>query len=383
MYDVIVIGSGVAGSAAAYKLAEAGKNILVLEKELLPRYKTCGGGVISKVGELLPYKIDPVVECKLYKSDIYDHANNLHFLIERDIPIINMTMREEFDYFMLSKAVSIGTEIKADKEVIDVIGKQEYVEVITPSENFRSKFVIAADGATGITTRKLGIQTKVKRIPAIEHEVIIEQNQLEKLNKTARFDFGLVPNGYAWVFPKKEHLSIGLLTMNKPGINLHQYLKKYYVILGITKVISEERHGYVIPLYSKLNKFVYGRIIIAGDTAGLSDPITAEGISYAITSGIHAASAIINGQGNKKGVGRIYEAEIQKTLNELKYARYLAFFIYKSSVLRSFVFKMYGEKLSNLMTDVITGKVKYSELLKNPVNYLKLFKLPAFSRNPR
>ncbi|MCG6915676.1 FAD-dependent oxidoreductase, partial [bacterium BMS3Abin03] len=63
MYDVIVIGSGVAGSAAAYKLAEAGKNILVLEKELLPRYKTCGGGVISKVGELLPYKIDPVVEC--------------------------------------------------------------------------------------------------------------------------------------------------------------------------------------------------------------------------------------------------------------------------------------------------------------------------------
>ena len=171
--------------------------------------------------------------------------------------------------------------------------------------------------------------------------------------------------------------------MNKPGINLHHYLKEYYKVLGIIKIIREEKHGYVIPLHSKLQKFVYGRILISGDTASLADPITAEGISYAITSGIYAASAIINGQGNKGQVSRIYESDVQKTLNELKYARYLAFFIYKSSALRSFVFKMYGKKLSNLMTDVITGKVKYSELLKNPVNYLKLFKLPAFSRNPR
>ena len=137
MYDVIIIGSGVAGSTAAYKLAEAGNNVLVLEKESLPRYKTCGGGIISKVNELLPYKIDSVVECSLFSSDIYDHKNHLHFVIDRDIPIINMTMRATLDYFMLNKAESIGAEIKTGKEVIDIIGKEEYVEVITPSENFR------------------------------------------------------------------------------------------------------------------------------------------------------------------------------------------------------------------------------------------------------
>lgn len=383
MYDVIIIGGGVAGSSAAYRLAKAGIKVLVMEKEALPRYKTCGGGVISKVSELLPYKIYPVVECKLFNADIYDHVNNLHFIIKRDEPIINMTMRESLDYYMLKKAEDAGAEIKDADEVIDINGRNELVEVITRNQKYKAKFIIACDGATGLTTRKLGIHSKVKKIPAIEHEVVVEQDQFGKLSKTARFDFGLVPNGYAWVFPKKEHLSIGLLTMNKPEINLHHYLNKYYETLGITKILGEKKHGYLIPFHSKLKKFSYGRILLAGDAAGLADPVTAEGISYAIASGTYAANAIINGKGNMETVCRLFEFEIKKILTELKYARYLAFFIYKSPLLRSFVFKMYGEKLSNLMTDVITGKVKYSELLKNPLNYLKLFKLPVFKRNPR
>ena len=86
---------------------------------------------------------------------------------------------------------------------------------------------------------------------------------------------------------------------------------------------------------------------------------------------------------NIEKIRESYETDVKKILTELKYARYLAFFIYKSSTLRSIVFKMYGEKLSNLMTNVITGEVKYSELLKNPMNYLKLFKLHEFKRNAR
>ena len=114
--------------------------------------------------------------------------------------------------------------------------------------------------------------------------------------------------------------------------------------------------------------------MLVGDAAGLADPITAEGISYAIESGKYAAEAIIIGGDKKEIVIKIYKRNVKKIIIELKYAKILSFFIYTSPTIRSFVFKRYGKKLSELMADVITGRKKYSKLLKDPLNYLKLFK---------
>jgi flavin-dependent dehydrogenase len=83
-FDVIIIGAGVAGSSAAYDLANAGLNVLVLEKEKLPRYKTCGGGVVSRAVNLLPFDINPVVQTKISSADVFDQENKTKFLIKRD-----------------------------------------------------------------------------------------------------------------------------------------------------------------------------------------------------------------------------------------------------------------------------------------------------------
>jgi geranylgeranyl reductase family protein len=373
IYDAIIIGGGVAGTSAAYCLARGGKNVLLLEKEKLPRYKTCGGGVISRISGILPYKIDPVVEKKIYGADIFDHVNNLSFHVKRAEPIINMTMRDKLDYYMLSKATEENAIYENEIAVTDINQNGGYVEVITEKEKYNTRFVIAADGATGITVRKLGTQKNYKKIPALEHEIYVDKSQFEKYSKTARFDFGFVPVGYAWVFPKKEHLSIGLLNMNGSGKSLQKYLIEYINILGIKDIKDEKKHGYYIPFLKK-KEFTNGRILLVGDAAGFTDPITAEGISYAIESGRYAAEAIIKGGDDEESVIKSYEQNVKKIVTELKYARILAFFIYTSPTLRSFVFKRYGKKLSELMTDVITGKKKYSKLLRNPLNYLKLFK---------
>jgi geranylgeranyl reductase family protein len=373
IYDAIIIGGGVAGTSAAYFLAKGGKNVLLLEKETLPRYKTCGGGVISRISEILPYEINTAVDKRMYTADIFDHVNNLSFHVKRNEPIINMTMRENLDYFMLEKAYEENATYNSEETVTDIHQTSEYVEVVTEKEKYSAKFVIAADGASGITVRKLGMQKNIKKIPALEHEISVDNNQLDIHSRTARFDFGFVPAGYAWVFPKKEHLSIGLFTMNGLGVSPRQYLDKYINMLGIKDIKEEKKHGYYIPLYMK-KEFTNGRILLVGDAAGLTDPITGEGISYAIESGKCAAEAILKGGNDIDIVIESYQQNLKGIVTELKYAKILSFFVYSSPNLRKFVFRRYGKKISELITDVIMGRKKYSKLLKNPMNYLKLFK---------
>ena len=84
-------------------------------------------------------------------------------------------------------------------------------------------------------------------VPALECEVTLSSAEMEPLMQTARFDFGFVPAGYAWVFPKRDHLSIGVLTTKRGAANLPEYYRRYLDLLGIGKPLREEKHGYMIP----------------------------------------------------------------------------------------------------------------------------------------
>ena len=377
MYDVIIIGCGVAGTTAGYFLAQSGIKVLMIEKEKIPRYKTCGGGVISRVTKAFRFGLDNAIEREIYRADIFDQLNGLHFEIEREIPIINMTMREKLDQLILGKAIENGAELQQGTIVTDIIENKDYVEVFANGTTITSKFVIGSDGAMGITAKKVGASHSYKKVPAIESEVYVNDDTFNKFSSTARFDFGIIPHGYGWVFPKRNHLSVGVSTMKDSGRNLNNLMKNYLDYLNISNLVKEDRHGFVIPFVNKRGRFAFRRLLLVGDAAGLADPVTAEGISYAIESGKYAADSILNGNNSVEQIIKTYETSIKKILKELKCARILAYFIYGPPPLRSFVFKRYGRDLSNLMTDVITGEVKYSELLSTPKNYLKLLR-PKF-----
>ncbi len=381
-YEVVIVGSGPAGASAALGLATAGVKVAVLERASLPRHKTCGGGVVQRALRLLPLNIRAAVERDCFVAEMNLPDIGLHFETRRQDPIISMTMREKFDYLLLSAAKEAGAHIQPSCKVLDVFSQSERVELVTSTGRLSARFVIAADGAMSAVARKTSWPDNRRLIPALEYEVFVGDNLLERFSRSARFDVGVVPYGYGWVFPKKDHLSIGILTMRSDLANLNERFDPYLRFLGITSTLRMERHGALIPVTTRSGPFASGRIILTGDAAGFVDPVTCEGITFAIQSGQIAARSLIGGNMRAEAVSFAYDNEIAaKILPELNAARKLATLLYDFPKLRGIFFRLYGRGFTEAVTDIMTGDRTYRGVISNPANYFKLLNLWGHGRS--
>jgi flavin-dependent dehydrogenase len=137
-----------------------------------------------------------------------------------------------------------------------------------------------------------------------------------------------------------------------------------------------ERHGSLIPVTARSAPFAVGRILLAGDAAGFVDPVTCEGITFAIQSGQIAARSLIGGNLRAEEVGGAYDAEIAaKILPELTAARRLATLLYDHPTLRAIIVRLYGRRLCEAVTDIMTGDRTYRQIISKPANYFKLLRL--------
>ncbi len=378
IYDAIVVGSGPAGSSATLDLAGAGARVAVLEKMALPRYKTCGGGIVGRALRALAVDVGHTIERRCHRAELHVLDTNLCFRTARLDPIVSMTMRSDFDFALVSAAQTAGAEVHQACEVVGVAPARDgAVTLDTTKGPMRTRFVLAADGATSLLARKSGWQDDRQLIPALECEVSVSTRDLERFSDAARFDFGFVPAGYAWVFPKRDHLSIGVGTMRRRPINLHQLFAEYLTRIGIRDVRTIERHGYLIPIRPR-TVFARGRTLLLGDAAGLADPVTAEGISFAIQSGRLAAKALLRSGFDESAALEAYHAELgREILPELRAGRGLARLLYDSPSLRKWLFRHSGQRLSEGVTDVMMGEKTFREVLRSPVSYLRLFRPTA------
>jgi flavin-dependent dehydrogenase len=168
-------------------------------------------------------------------------------------------------------------------------------------------------------------------------------------------------------------LSIGVVSMRRGGINLNDTVGHYLRRLGVDRPLKLERHGYVIPISPRRGGFAKGRVLLAGDAAGLVDPVTGEGITAAIASGQLAAQCIVQAQGEAAPAAAAYNAAVKRQwLPELRAARKLAYFLYECPRTRNWLFRRHGQRLSRAMMQVVSGDTTYRALLASPLNYLCL-----------
>jgi geranylgeranyl reductase family protein len=375
IYDVAVIGTGPAGCSAATALARQGLTVLLLEKSALPRYKTCGGGLLRRAWQMLPSPPAALVESSFNSVVLNFHGEGLQFTATRPEPLVRMTMRADLDHYLATEAKNAGVILLDGCAVRQVSPAPDKVELTTERGVFKARFLIAADGVHSMTAKACGWLPLPQLAPAIEWELSLPSEEFARHGQIARFDFGFIDAGYAWVFPKRNHLSVGILTTRPANIHLAAKLETYLQSLGINRIDRIEKHGYVIPLEPRREPLVRGRVLLVGDAAGLVDPITAEGISHALGSGRLAAEAIGASPADVAAVGRRYQALLEKNiLADLRAGRWLAKFVYHRTRIRHWAFRCQGPRLTNFVTDVVMGERGYQAALQDPRNYLKMLR---------
>ncbi|QTE23474.1 geranylgeranyl reductase family protein [Polaribacter cellanae] len=356
-FQVAIIGSGPSGASTAFHLGKKGISTVIIEKETLPRYKTCGGGFVNRGKKDMPFDISEVIEREFFEVDSYFNNGKIHYKSGKDTPIVTMIMRDAFDNLIVEKAKEFGVTLLENHTLKNIGFKDDKAILETSQGEISADFVIAADGVLSPTAKMAGWKEETRKlIPALEYEVEVSKEDFKRLSKQVRFDIDAVPFGYAWSFPKKNHLSLGVLTTKKGKINLKEYYKKYLKSLGIKEIIKEDAHGFQIPIAPRTDGFVKNNVFLIGDAAGFAEPITAEGISNAILSGKYVADAIIESDLNKEKTEKLYIEKLNiKLLPELKSGVILSKFFYNNNAVRNYILKNHGQHFNDLMVDILHG----------------------------
>ena len=374
IWDVIVVGSGPAGAMAAYELVKAGRTVAIMEKETLPRYKTCGGGLVFRGREMLPISVQDAIEKEFDSLAVYFDQQTQPFTAQRSFPILSMVMRDQFDHLLVQEAVKLGA-VLLEGQTLKQLDFADHISLHTQDQLFHARYIVAADGVLGPTAKLAGWKETRKLIPALEYEVGVSLADFERLSKEARFDIDAIPQGYGWCFPKANHLSIGVGLFAPKKIQLRTYYQAYLQKLGIQETTFEDAHGFQIPVGARTDGFSRRGVFLTGDSAGFADPLTAEGLTNSIYSGILAGQSIARQFDQPEQAANAYQAALEeRLLPELRFSEVMARFFYFMPAARNLLMPRYGQSACEILTDVFTGQTILSQDLKKKA--LKKLKWP-------
>ncbi|NHI94737.1 MAG: NAD(P)/FAD-dependent oxidoreductase [Candidatus Lokiarchaeota archaeon] len=310
--EVLIVGAGPAGSTCATFLSSAGINCILLDKETFPRDKPCGGGLTTRIFKRFDLNNEEVVDSVVRGGHLYGPDLKSSVKVDdNNNPVGYMVLRSSFDNYLVEKAKKFGSTLIESQNITEISFLQD--KVLTKLENgeiISSKIIIGADGVLGIVAKKSGLKERWKDDElglcvfieqALDAQVIKKYNP-DNYSVHIHIEFKDL-FGYFWLFYKKHHVNIGLGCLlsekKKKKVNLKLAFLDYLKHLEETNLIpkldisSLKLRGGLVPLKKPIEQTYGNRILLLGDSAGFVNPLSGEGIYYAMSSGENAAKTII------------------------------------------------------------------------------------------
>jgi geranylgeranyl reductase family protein len=290
-WDLAVVGAGPAGASAARVAAEAGASVLLLEKSSLPRYKTCGGGLIGYSRSALPPGFDIPVRQRI---DAITFTMNGRRSRTRRHPagdLLALVDRADFDHALVKGAIAAGAVLREGAAVASVDQDADTVTLtLADGSAVRARTVVGADGSASRIARHVAVTCEQVDL-GLEAEIPVPAGVAAEWTGRILIDWGPIPGSYGWVFPKGPVLTVGVIAARGNGEATRAYYREFIARLGLDGYEPLTDSGHLTRCRTPDSPLSRGRILVAGDAAGLLEPWTREGISYALRSGALAGRA--------------------------------------------------------------------------------------------
>lgn len=345
-WDVVVVGAGPAGSSAARAAALTGVSVLLLDRAAFPRYKTCGGGLLGESLALIPDSVRRTIESHVRQTVVTERFGR-RFRLSTRHPHLALVRRSEFDAALVTAAQDAGAHFADGVSVREIIAPVDFHDperaagagdgpsgpsaarwphgaargrdgkgaagrpstvVRTTAGTVRARVVVGAEGTGGRVGRHVGVEVGGVDL-GLEDEVAMPADD-SRWRDVVHLDWGGAPGSYAWVFPKGGSLTVGVIQRKGAPDATRRYLAEWRRHLGLGEETAATLHssGHLTQWRSPGSPLRRGAVIVAGDAAGLLEPWTREGISFALRSGTWAGEAAASG--DLDGYVRRVESEL-------------------------------------------------------------------------
>jgi geranylgeranyl diphosphate/geranylgeranyl-bacteriochlorophyllide a reductase len=364
-YDVAVIGAGPAGATAARELARSGARVAIVDGSH-PREKSCGGGVTARAMKLLEDDVR-LEGCAISAAIFEADGTRAQVTIASD-DALTVFPRAMFDAALLGQAVSAGADhIAVRARAID---RSEGCWIVAcPSGTLKARWLLGADGPSGI------VRKHVFR-PFDRHQLSIAAGSFVDGVASGEVVVRFVddPPGYLWSFPRPDHLAVGACAQatETSAAVLHEVTDRWLTSYAVAAGRPRRRYAWPIPSLSprdlERERPSGPNWMLLGDAAGLVDPITREGIFFAMRSGQLAAAAL-----GTHEPARAYQTSIRDEVHsELRRAAELKASFFRPRFTRLLIEALnHSAAIRAVMIDLIAGRQDYASLKRRLLGTLE------------